>query len=95
MTACEIPPQCLPLLDPSVVAASLVPVTQRVELLVALRTSLGSPDLPARGKPPRSTGFALVRLLFECCLLAAIHTSWLPKRFFWITTPATNTPMNT
>src|SRR5690606_15665613 len=30
-------------LDPWVVAASLVPVTQRIKLLVALRTSLGAP----------------------------------------------------
>ncbi len=35
-------------LDPWVVAASLVPVTQRIKLLVALRTSLGSPGPSAR-----------------------------------------------
>lgn len=35
-------------LDPWVVAASLVPVTQRIKLLVALRTSLGGPGPSAR-----------------------------------------------
>ena len=35
-------------LDPWVVAASLVPVTQRIKLLVALRTSLGAPGPSAR-----------------------------------------------
>ncbi|AZV92819.1 FMNH2-dependent alkanesulfonate monooxygenase [Pseudomonas sp. S 311-6] len=35
-------------LDPWVVAASLVPVTQRIKLLVALRTSLGAPVSNAR-----------------------------------------------
>ena len=35
-------------LDPWVVAASLVPVTQRIKLLVALRTSLGGPAPSAR-----------------------------------------------
>lgn len=35
-------------LDPWVVAASLVPVTQRIKLLVALRTSLGAPVSSAR-----------------------------------------------
>lgn len=35
-------------LDPWVVASSLVPVTQRIKLLVALRTSLGSPVSSAR-----------------------------------------------
>ncbi len=35
-------------LDPWVVAASLVPVTQRIKLLVALRTSLGNPGPSAR-----------------------------------------------
>lgn len=35
-------------LDPWVVAASLVPVTQRIKLLVALRTSLGAPVASAR-----------------------------------------------
>ncbi len=35
-------------LDPWVVASSLVPVTQRIKLLVALRTSLGAPVSSAR-----------------------------------------------
>ncbi|WP_223566613.1 LLM class flavin-dependent oxidoreductase, partial [Pseudomonas sp. A-RE-6] len=35
-------------LDPWVTAASLVPVTQRIKLLVALRTSLGNPTASAR-----------------------------------------------
>ncbi|MEQ4617741.1 MAG: FMNH2-dependent alkanesulfonate monooxygenase [Corticimicrobacter sp.] len=35
-------------LDPWVVASSLVPVTQRIKLLVALRTSLGNPVSTAR-----------------------------------------------
>lgn len=35
-------------LDPWVTAASLVPVTQRIKLLVALRTSLGNPTAAAR-----------------------------------------------
>lgn len=35
-------------LDPWVVASSLVPVTQRIKLLVALRTSLGAPVASAR-----------------------------------------------
>ena len=35
-------------LDPWVTAASLVPVTQRIKLLVALRTSLGAPVASAR-----------------------------------------------
>ncbi len=35
-------------LDPWVVASSLVPVTQRIKLLVALRTSLGAPVFSAR-----------------------------------------------
>ncbi|WP_416820217.1 FMNH2-dependent alkanesulfonate monooxygenase [Delftia tsuruhatensis] len=35
-------------LDPLVVASSLVPVTQRIKLLVALRTSLGAPVSSAR-----------------------------------------------
>lgn len=35
-------------LDPWIVAASLVPVTQRIKLLVALRTSLGGPGPSAR-----------------------------------------------
>ena len=35
-------------LDPWVTAASLVPVTQRLKLLVALRTSLGNPTASAR-----------------------------------------------
>lgn len=35
-------------LDPWVTAASLVPVTQRIKLLVALRTSLGGPTASAR-----------------------------------------------
>ncbi|ETF02605.1 alkanesulfonate monooxygenase [Advenella kashmirensis W13003] len=35
-------------LDPWVVAASLIPVTQRIKLLVALRTSLGGPAPSAR-----------------------------------------------
>jgi len=35
-------------LDPWVVASSLVPVTQRIKLLVALRTSLGGPGPSAR-----------------------------------------------
>ncbi|WDZ94826.1 FMNH2-dependent alkanesulfonate monooxygenase [Herbaspirillum sp. WKF16] len=35
-------------LDPWVVAASLVPVTQKIKLLVALRTSLGGPGPSAR-----------------------------------------------
>ncbi|PYE14879.1 FMNH2-dependent alkanesulfonate monooxygenase [Paraburkholderia silvatlantica] len=35
-------------LDPWVTAASLAPVTQRIKLLVALRTSLGSPTASAR-----------------------------------------------
>lgn len=35
-------------LDPWVVAASLVPLTQRIKLLVALRTSLGGPGPSAR-----------------------------------------------
>jgi len=35
-------------LDPWVVAASLIPVTQRIKLLVALRTSLGQPVASAR-----------------------------------------------
>ncbi|GKT00718.1 FMNH2-dependent alkanesulfonate monooxygenase [Acidovorax sp. SUPP3434] len=35
-------------LDPWVTAASLVPVTQRIQLLVALRTSLGNPTASAR-----------------------------------------------
>ncbi|GKT22845.1 FMNH2-dependent alkanesulfonate monooxygenase [Acidovorax sp. SUPP3334] len=35
-------------LDPWVTAASLVPVTQRIQLLVALRTSLGHPTASAR-----------------------------------------------
>ncbi|MBR8230282.1 FMNH2-dependent alkanesulfonate monooxygenase [Burkholderia vietnamiensis] len=35
-------------LDPWVTAASLIPVTQRIKLLVALRTSLGNPTASAR-----------------------------------------------
>ena len=35
-------------LDPWVVASSLVPITQRIKLLVALRTSLGAPVSSAR-----------------------------------------------
>ena len=35
-------------LDPWVTAASLVPVTQRIKLLVALRTTLGNPTATAR-----------------------------------------------
>ena len=35
-------------LDPWVTAASLVPVTRRIKLLVALRTSLGNPTASAR-----------------------------------------------
>lgn len=35
-------------LDPWITAASLVPVTQRIKLLVALRTSLGNPTASAR-----------------------------------------------
>ena len=35
-------------LDPWITAASLVPVTRRIKLLVALRTSAGSPTLIAR-----------------------------------------------
>jgi alkanesulfonate monooxygenase len=35
-------------LDPWIVAASLIPVTQRIKLLVALRTSLGAPVAVAR-----------------------------------------------
>jgi alkanesulfonate monooxygenase len=35
-------------LDPWVTAASLIPVTQRIKLLVALRTSLGNPTATAR-----------------------------------------------
>ena len=35
-------------LDPWITAASLVPVTHRLKLLVALRTSLGNPTASAR-----------------------------------------------
>ncbi|MGF7111509.1 hypothetical protein QF017_000994 [Pseudomonas laurylsulfatiphila] len=39
-------------LDPWVTAASLVPVTSRIKLLVALRTSVSSPTVTARQPRP-------------------------------------------
>ncbi|AKC69951.1 FMNH2-dependent alkanesulfonate monooxygenase [Pandoraea oxalativorans] len=52
-------------LDPWVTAASLVPVTQRIKLLVALRTSLGNPTASARQAATLDQALGAGRLLLN------------------------------
>lgn len=52
-------------LDPWVTAASLVPVTQRIKLLVALRTSLGHPTASARQAASLDQALGAGRLLLN------------------------------
>ncbi len=52
-------------LDPWVTAASLVPVTQRIRLLVALRTSLGNPTASARQAASLDQALGAGRLLLN------------------------------
>lgn len=52
-------------LDPWVTAASLVPVTQRIKLLVALRTSLGNPTASARQAATLDQALGTGRLLLN------------------------------
>lgn len=52
-------------LDPWVTAASLVPVTQRIKLLVALRTSLGNPTASARQAASLDQALGAGRLLLN------------------------------
>lgn len=52
-------------LDPWVTAASLVPVTQRIKLLVALRTSLGNPTASARQAASLDQALGAGRLLMN------------------------------
>ncbi|VVE54940.1 FMNH2-dependent alkanesulfonate monooxygenase [Pandoraea anhela] len=52
-------------LDPWVTAASLIPVTQRIKLLVALRTSLGNPTASARQAATLDQALGAGRLLLN------------------------------
>lgn len=52
-------------LDPWVTAASLIPVTQRIKLLVALRTSLGNPTASARQAASLDQALGAGRLLLN------------------------------
>ncbi|AOY90717.1 alkanesulfonate monooxygenase, FMNH(2)-dependent [Cupriavidus sp. USMAA2-4] len=52
-------------LDPWVTAASLVPVTRRIKLLVALRTSLGNPTASARQAASLDQALGAGRLLLN------------------------------
>ncbi|MFT4267440.1 MAG: FMNH2-dependent alkanesulfonate monooxygenase [Xenophilus sp.] len=52
-------------LDPWVTAASLVPVTRRIKLLVALRTSLGNPTASARQTASLDQALGAGRLLLN------------------------------
>ncbi|KAF1048402.1 FMNH2-dependent alkanesulfonate monooxygenase [Xylophilus sp.] len=52
-------------LDPWVTAASLVPVTRRIKLLVALRTSLGGPTASARQAATLDQALGVGRLLLN------------------------------
>ena len=73
--------------DPWVTAATLVGVTRRIKLLVALRTSISGPTA-ARGRPPRS----MRRSEAGCCSMscrAATRPSSRRKACFSRTTSAT------
>ena len=72
--------------DPWVTAASLVPVTRRIKLLVALRTSLGNPTASAR--QAATLDQALQGRLLLTWWSAATPPSWRPTACSTTTTRA-------